>query len=89
MGRLFYLTLKNKAGVDGEGNRASGGGLKNTGPFANLQSGTYWTGTSYLYYEGIWCWTFNMSSGLLNTWALAEEGFNALAVRPARVSGAK
>jgi hypothetical protein len=88
MGHLFYVTLGNKAGVDGTGARQSGGGLRNTGPFTSLQSGTYWTGTQYLYYEGIWYWSFNMSSGLLNTWALAEEGFNALAVRPARVSGA-
>lgn len=88
MGHLFYKTLGNKAGVDSEGNRVTDGGLRNTGPFTKLRSSTYWTGNEYLYYEGIWCWSFNMSSGLLNTWALQEEGFNALAVRPAMVSGA-
>jgi hypothetical protein len=88
MGYLFYKTLENKAGVDDEGNRKTGGGLKNKGPFKSLRPATYWTGTEYLHYKGIWCWSFNMSSGLLNTWSLAEEGFNALAVRPAKVSGA-
>jgi hypothetical protein len=87
MGYLFYKSLGNQAGVDAKGNRVTSGGLKNTGPFTNIKSGTYWTGTEYLYYEGIWCWSFNMSSGLLNTWALQEEGFNALAVRPAKVYG--
>lgn len=87
MGYLFYKTLGNKAGVDSEGNRITDGGLKNTGPFTKLRSGTYWTGNEYLHYEGVWCWTFNMSSGLLNTLGLQEEGFSALAVRPARVSG--
>ncbi|MBN1625791.1 MAG: hypothetical protein JW944_04640 [Deltaproteobacteria bacterium] len=87
MGHLFYTTLGNKAGVDSEGNRVTGNGLRNTGPFKNLRSSTYWTGNEYLHYEGVWCWSFNMSSGLLNTLALQEEGFSALAVRPARVSG--
>ena len=88
MGHLFYKTLGNRAGVDNEGNPVSTGGLKNIDPFTKLRASTYWTGTEYLYYEGIWCYSFNMSSGLLNTWALQEEGFNALAVRPAKVYGA-
>jgi hypothetical protein len=87
MGHLFYKTLGNKAGVDSKGNRVTDGGLKNTGPFTKLLPTSYWTGTQYLYYEGVWSWSFNMSSGLLNTWALQEEGYKALAVRPARVSG--
>jgi hypothetical protein len=87
MGHLFYKSLGNLAGVDGKGNPLTDGGLKNSGPFTKLLPGTYWTGTEYLYYEGIWCWSFDISSGLLNTWALQEEGFNALAVRPAKVYG--
>ena len=87
MGHLFYKSLGNRAGVDGKGNPVTDGGLKNSGPFTKLLPGTYWTGTEYLHYEGIWCWSFNISSGLLNTWALQEEGFNALAVRPAKVYG--
>lgn len=87
MGCLFYRSLGNQGGYDSTGSRLPEGGLKNTGPFNNLQPTTYWTGTEFLDYEGIWCWSFNMRSGILNNMALQKQGFSALAVRPGKVVG--
>lgn len=99
LGHLFYTSLGNQGAYDAKGVRRTGGGmpeggmsggsknLKNTAPFIELKASVYWTGTQYLYYEGIWCWNFNMGTGLLSTWGIQEDGFNAIAVRPAKVSG--
>lgn len=100
MGHLFYVSLGNQGAYDTKGTRqgnaggmpggpgGGGGSVKNTGPFKNLRATNYWTGTQFLDYEGVWCWSFSTSSGQLNTMGLQQEGFMAMAVRPAKVSGA-
>jgi hypothetical protein len=48
MASLFYDTLGNLAYYDTSGSGPqSGWGLSNTGPFTNLQSNDYWSGTEY------------------------------------------
>ena len=48
LANMFYSTLGNKAYYDVAGNPGQPGwGLVNTGPFANLQSFSYWTDTAY------------------------------------------
>ena len=47
MASLFYDTLGNLAYYDTSGSPQSGSGLSNTGPFTNLQSHLYWTGTDW------------------------------------------
>jgi hypothetical protein len=45
MAYLWYEELGNKSYYDTSGNGQSGWGLKNTGPFTNMQSDYYWSGT--------------------------------------------
>ena len=45
MAYLYYVELGNKGVYDVNGNAQSGSGLVNTGPFGNLQSDVYWSGT--------------------------------------------
>lgn len=53
LGHLFYKSLGNQGYYDTKGNQRTGWypdsawGLKNKGPFANLQVGNYWSGTEY------------------------------------------
>lgn len=63
MASLFYDTLGNLAISDTGGNGPqAGSGLTNTGPFTNLQSNDYWSGTEYApdHYSA---WFFNFFSG--------------------------
>jgi hypothetical protein len=53
LGYLFYKSLGNQGYYDTKGNQGTGWypdstwGLKNKGPFENLQVGNYWSGTDY------------------------------------------
>src|SRR5215831_1367818 len=54
LARLWYVTLGNlafcergNANCDLQGTGQSGWGLINTGPFRNMQSASYWSGTEY------------------------------------------
>ncbi len=47
MAYLYYVDLGNKALLDVNGNPQAGYGLVNKGPFANLVSTDYWSGTEY------------------------------------------
>jgi len=62
MGHLFYTELGNKGYYDTSGNYQQDHGLLNKGPFVNLQSNIYWSGTTYAAYPidrgGAWYFFF-------------------------------
>lgn len=47
LGHLFYTELGNKGYFDTSGDRTSGYGLAQKGPFANLKLDWYWSGQAY------------------------------------------
>jgi len=55
MGHLYYTELGNKGYYDTNGNYQAGYGLINTGAFANLLSGWYWSGTECANNPGTEC----------------------------------
>lgn len=61
LAHLFYVTLGNQAIFDSTGVFQSAGGLTNTGPFSDLRSSWYWTGTHDS--PGDFVWMFAMNSG--------------------------
>ena len=75
MGELYYTALGNPAG----------GPLANTGPFKNLQSNFYWSGTEYAPSPSS-AWTFSTISGPQGVDAKLDEHLYALAVRPGDVA---
>ena len=74
MGELYYTALGN----------AAGGPLTNIGPFKNLQSSDYWTGTEYAPSPDL-AWYFRTANGGQNAFG-ENYGFYALAVRPGDVA---
>ena len=70
MGHMFYVTLGNLGqcppdGGDGDPSTCDnifppGSGLTNTGPFSNLQSRRYWSGSAL---DPSFAWNFSFSSG--------------------------
>ena len=73
MGELYYTALGNPAG----------GPLSNTGPFKNLQSISFWSGTEYAPNPSL-AWYFYIGGG--NQGADGKDiGLSALAVRPGDV----
>jgi hypothetical protein len=67
MANLYYNVLGNLGGFDTNGNEQPDEGLKNTGPFSNIQSSYYWTGANYENdLTGNSAWDFWMSDGLKN-----------------------
>jgi hypothetical protein len=83
MAYLWYEELGNKAYYDTSGNvEQSNWGLKNTGPFTNMQSGLYWSGTEY---SPRFAWYFNTYDGaqLSN---LKTGAFSAVVVRSGDVA---
>jgi hypothetical protein len=87
MAHLFYNTLNNKGycPVSTYCSPApqTGWGLANTGPFTNLQPGTYWSATEYAHYTSH-AWSFNFSKGNQDEFD-KYLGMNALAVSPGDV----
>ena len=73
LAHLYFVTLGNLATCPPvtylPGDRACKGGpapdsgLKNTGPFANLQAGSYWTGVPYVAPETGQAWQFLQATG--------------------------
>jgi len=71
MAYLWYVELGNKARLDIYGNPQTGFGLENTGPFINMQSSAYWSGTEFnqddlrrpQYVEDV-SWSFDTGDGL-------------------------
>jgi hypothetical protein len=67
MANLYYNVLGNLGGFDTNENEQPDGGLKNTGPFSNIQTSYYWTDTNYENdLTGNSAWNFWMSDGLKN-----------------------
>jgi hypothetical protein len=63
MGYLFYTELGNKGYFDTSGNPTGCiNCLTNTGPFQNLKSEWYWSGTDYYAYPN-YAWAFNFYLG--------------------------
>lgn len=63
----------------------AGWGLSNTGPFTNLQSDGYWSGTAYAPAPASHAWVFGTSLGYQNFLVQIEE-WHAWAVRPGDVA---
>jgi hypothetical protein len=91
MGHLFHVELGNKGfylpdGSYPQSGWGSGWGLKHKGPFTNLQTSHYWSGTEYAP-DPTYAWRFNFDDG----WQLAYVKGNissdhfALAVHPGNV----
>ena len=74
MGELYYTALGN----------AAGGPLSNTGPFKNLQSYVYWSGTEYAPNPND-AWLFYPGTGFQDA-STKGIGLYALAVRPGDVA---
>ena len=88
MGHLYYTELGNLGYYDTSGNPQFGYGLVNTGPFINLQTYDYWSGTEYSTYTG-GAWSFNF--GVANFDGIQQASdknnrFYAWAVRDGDVS---
>ena len=59
MSFLYYVALGNHAFEDTNGNQVVNGGLKNTGPFVNLEETYYWSQTMYGEFgDEIWFFDF-------------------------------
>ena len=80
MAHLWYDELGNKGYADTAGNYPQPGwGLTNTGPFSNVQSGYYWSGTEYALDSNV-AWVFNTGNGSQIAWGKGS-GMRAWAVR--------
>ena len=76
MGHLFYDELGNSATMKIDDRS----GLKNKGPFVNLQPFRYWSGTEYLKPPGFFWWYFDFGNGY--QWdGYSSAGSHAWAVR--------
>lgn len=90
LAHLFLVDLGNRSAFDTAGNFRSGAGgvdwgLANTGPFKNVQSYNYWSGTQYALSPAQNAWSFSTAGG--------DQYFNskhyemyAWAVRPGDVA---
>lgn len=91
MGHLFYSELGNKGWCSTSGVwNQPGNGLSNKGPFQNLLSATYWSGTEYSTGGSPgFAWNFSTNGGGQGNYA--KDGgtffyFSALAVSPGDVA---
>jgi hypothetical protein len=90
MGHLYYVTLGNKGfATPNDALPRSfvsqlGSGLSNTGPFTNVQSGDYWSGTEYASNPN-YVWFFYPNAGRQG---IDDKNFavSAVAVRPGDVA---
>jgi len=61
---MYYVNLGNKAPYNTDGSPQIGSGLVNTGPFSNLQQGTYFSGTDFaLFDNNNYAWVFSLTDG--------------------------
>ena len=86
MAYLFYNDLGNKAYYDTSGNPQAGFGVTNAGPFQNLQSNPYWSGTEFAAYSNN-AWIFNPNDGRQDSTYKLHDAY-AWAVRPGDVAPA-
>jgi uncharacterized repeat protein (TIGR01451 family) len=93
MARLWYVTLGNlafcavgDANCNLQGSGQPGWGLTNTGPFKNMQSSTYWSGTPYAP-DVTSAWNFSTEDGSQDSDAKAQL-FYAVAVHAGDVAPA-
>lgn len=85
MAHLYYDELGNLASVDTAGGWPQPGwGLVNTGPFTNLQSNLYWSGTEDAPITN-YAWLFGFGDGAQGA-GYKSSNFYALAVRPGQVA---
>lgn len=93
MAYMYYVNLGNlgrctpNSGNSGWCSVQSGWGLNNTGPFDNLQSDDYWSGTAYAPDPARLAWDFLSREGDQNHGLQGVEMF-AWAVRPGDVAAA-
>jgi hypothetical protein len=86
MAYLFFNLLGNKSVEDASGKPQSGYGLTNVGPFQNLQSSGYWSGTEYAERFN-YAWAFGVYHGVQD-WGEQSDGLYAWAVHPGDVAAA-
>jgi hypothetical protein len=91
LAHMFYDTLGNLAycppgntTCSGPGVPQPGWGLTNTGPFSNMQSSVYWSGTAYAPDPALFAWVFYTDDGFQYG---VDQSFQlyAVAVRPGDV----
>jgi len=89
LAHMYYDTLGNKGFFDASGNFnfLSGWGLTNTGPFSNMQSSVYWSGTAYAPFPAFRVWSFGTNVGD-QYYGVQGDGYFAVAVRPGDVFAA-
>ncbi|MEI7970723.1 MAG: hypothetical protein WCJ69_17225, partial [Betaproteobacteria bacterium] len=94
LAHMFYDTLGNLSLADAMGNLQGGGGLKNTGPFRNMQFDRYWSGTLLdplygsmdIFGQGQQAVWFDYLGGYQSSnWGVRERLY-AVAVRPGDVA---
>ena len=83
MAHLFFNDLGNKAFYNASGTFQSGYGVTNSGPFQNLHSRAYWSGTDYATY---FAWVFGNDDGSQAYFDKRGDAVYAWAVRPGDVA---
>ena len=78
MGHLYYTELGNNGRYDTNGNYQPGYGLTETGPFANLVSSWYWSGTEYLAYPNV-AWGFYTNDGRQDAAITSRTAWSSMA----------
>jgi len=91
LGHLYYKSLGNLGHHDSKGQKLpgwgdeAGWGLKKKGPFTNLYTDSYWSGTEYSIYDQH-AWSFSLAFGSQSNKAYkAMNTLSAIAVRPGKV----
>jgi len=91
LGYLFYKSLGNQGYYDANGDQGTGWypdspwGLKNKGPFANLEVGNYWSGTDYSLLK-THAWAFSTAFGEQSCTSFkGSYPYMGVAVRSAKV----
>lgn len=86
MGHLFYTELGNEGWLNTYGYPQPDSGLINKGPFANLVSSWYWSGTEHVFDPFLlFSWDFNMGTGNQSLADHVNFNFYALAVLPGHI----
>lgn len=86
MGHLYYTELGNKGFYATDGtNPQPGWGLSNTGPFQNLVSSVYWSGTEFATFTDL-AWDFGFDDGFQGADDKFINAYYGLAVRSGDVA---
>lgn len=73
MAHLFYASLENLGRYDKFGSRTGVSGLQNSGPFLNIQQGSYWSGTEQVLDS--YAWIFEFEGGKQAAQPKSQVGF--------------